>query len=235
MDSIVPAHRTMVPAKSCLKGATATGKVPRASITIRDTPEKRLISPRSDATRNLFYTDVEYERFQREAASLSWLLEGAIDEDVPSDVRKVSHGSFDGDLCDLVADAQRDGVATGVPFCGRATHEAPSSCGEQRAASFATATAPAYQCLPFPAPRATELACEKRVPLGAANRHALGTRPLPAARGVPGAGEPVHKLTRLEREIESMNMHELKDKIKEITQRRRERAHATRPYTFYYR
>ena len=88
--SSVPRHRLIEPTKSCMKG---NGKQIR-SICIRETPERRLISPRSEESRANFYTDEEYDRFQREATSIAWLLEGAADSDGGDDAGLEAHATF---------------------------------------------------------------------------------------------------------------------------------------------
>jgi hypothetical protein len=146
-----------------------------ASIRIRETPERRLISPRTEESRAHFYTDEEYDRFQREASSLAWLLEGAADADGQNDAHHAAADIFTADstrpyLVDLrVADAERLPLAA----FNRDYSDPPNKLATVSDKPAAVAAAPCCDALPA-----------------------------------------VRTLTRLEREIETLNMRELKEKIK---------------------
>lgn len=201
----VPAHRTLAPARSCLKGSGAGGKAQPGAvgITIRETPEKRLISPRNETTRELFYTDEEYERFTREATSMAWLLESAVDEHVGPTHRPCAEIWHDEDAVPAPVAREERGSRT-TPGYEVDCNENIAILEEKR--------------LPHDAPQhgahRAEQSHERRVPFGVSNRD---TMPPAAQKGAQMPGEHAHKVTRLEREIESMNMHELKDKIKVST------------------
>lgn len=73
-----PRHRVSQPTRSCLR--TSNGHISdglKVGVTIKATPQMKLISPRTEATKSLFYTDEDYERFSREARSLSWLFDAS--------------------------------------------------------------------------------------------------------------------------------------------------------------
>mmetsp|Transcript_5892 Transcript_5892/g.15431 ORF Transcript_5892/g.15431 Transcript_5892/m.15431 type:complete len:232 (+) Transcript_5892:62-757(+) len=216
--SSVPRHRQLAPVKSCLKGSKKLGGSGGGGggggITIRNTPEKRLISPRTEATRSLFYTDEEYERFQREATSMRWLLDG-VHEDDP---RTESGGNVPENTRFWVEEPPRRSLDVVVPT------SAVTKTAKPRVAMAPLDFGRANR--EFPAPVAPS--AKAPVPSVTEQRHSQETAP--SSAHAPATSH-AHKMTRLEREIESMNMHELKDKIKEITRRRRERAQASRPYS----
>lgn len=201
----VPAHRTLVPTRSCLKGGSgsSTHHPPATGITIRETPEKRLISPRTEASRELFYTDEEYERFQREAASMAWLLDGATDEEGVN-VRRSSSADIwldDDSINSRVGEAEQKRVMSGRVA---SDDERRLALEEKRAT---------YEEIQQSVDRA-EPCIEKRVPFGVSNRDQNLPSASRSCNPAFSAGEHAHKMTRLEREIENMNMRELKDKIK---------------------
>lgn len=193
-------HRVLEPGRSCLKVTSALDaniEPRRAGITIKQTPEKMIISPRSEMSRELFYSDDDYARFHREAMSLRWLLDGATTPEAELAYRK-----------SLGTDEEARPRASSPP-----REAAPRTDAHDMQAS----PPPCSDEDDHVRDRGADRSPLHSPPIAPVQKRAiLGVSSVVSSRAKPesSAGGGGERKTRLQLEIESLSMHDLKDKIK---------------------